>query len=327
MKSFVLPLTTHELDLPRESDLWPPKATYHTLPIELLLEVFSYLPLKSLIATRGVSVKWRHLPPVLSPPARRSMLQHYLEVIKSPSFVHSRTLLLPELREFDREGYISTIEAETGVALPEEFRLWVLEWPLKAVSTWLWPGLDGVPPLPLWGIFPPRTMNLLNPRGMRPVKIQLRQRSTLDDTIVLRPMRHTPANAASHDWCWMLFIQVARDPFTMDFLLFGGAGLGAGLKDTVLVVKDDVVRPGMSWMEYLQKERERADESYWNKLEESTPIIRTPQGDLFETNQALVPPRRSCFRWKLRGPLQKLKSILKSGYRSCVKFCTTATHI
>lgn len=221
------------------------------------------MPLQSLIAARGVSKEWRHFASVsFIHPVRQSLLEFYLHAIDSPSFLKSRDLLLPELRALGREEYINSIEAETGICLPDEFRLWVLEWPLKAITTWLWPGFCSVQPRPLHGIFPRQTMNLLNSSGMRPRKIHLRHRSTSDDTVVLRPMRHTEATDAARDWCWMIIVQVARDPFAMDFLLFGGEGLGAGVKDTVLVVRDDVVRPGMGWVEYLRKELQKQDDCY-----------------------------------------------------------------
>ncbi|TCD67490.1 hypothetical protein EIP91_012351 [Steccherinum ochraceum] len=310
-----LKLATHthilqEPDIARESP-WAPNATIHSLPPELMLSIFPSMPLKSLIHARGVSKEWRHFIDVsFIYPARRTLLEFYYQVIKSPSFLESRKHLISQLRDLDREEYISTIESETNVPLPDEFRLWVLEWPLKAVPTWLWPGLDSAQPRDLHGVFPRQTMNLLKSFGIRPRKIHLRHRSTSDDTVVLRPMRHTEANDCAHDWCWMIIVQVARDPFAMDFLLFGGEGLGTGVKDRVLVVKDDVVRPGMKWVEYLASELQKQDECYLKKRDEGN-----SSSFLNQQETPLTPPPRSS-------RLARLRVKLRWSVRHFIDFCS-----
>ena len=283
-----------------------PKTTIHSIPNELMLDIFPLLPLTALIHSRNVSHQWRNFVDVsFILPSRRALLDLYFEVIKSPSFLQSRELLLPQLNDLDRAEYINSIESETSVPLPDEFRMWVLEWPLKAISTWLWPGLDSVQPRTLHDVFPRQTMNLLKSFGIRPRKIHLRHRSTADDTVVLRPMRHTEATAATRDWCWMIIVQVARDPFAMDFLLFGGEGLGAGVQDTVLVVKDDVVRPGMGWVEYLRKELQIQDEAYLKKRAAEWPRPRPASPPVVAP--ASRPSRRARLQLKLHFSLKNLK--------------------
>ncbi|KAH8092226.1 hypothetical protein BXZ70DRAFT_951828 [Cristinia sonorae] len=311
-------LILQEPDMERLSP-WQPKATIHSLPNELMLSIFPLLPLRSLIAARGVSREWNHFSSVsFIPPARKALLELYLEVIKSPSFLSSRKLVADHLRELDREGYIDLLEADTGVPLPDEFRVWVLEWPLNAVCTWLWPGLESIQPPHLREVFPRQTMNLLRSLDIRPRKIHLRHRSTTDNTVVLRPMRHTEPSNTAKDWCWMIIIQVARDPFAMDFLLFGGQGLGAGVQNTVLVVKDDVVRPGMGWVEYLRKELEKQDEAYLKKLSAEN-AISLPQ---------LPPPSITLLRGRA-SPRARLQGGLRDTLRGfkvvCLNLLDTAS--
>ncbi|KIJ31148.1 hypothetical protein M422DRAFT_186328, partial [Sphaerobolus stellatus SS14] len=45
------------------------------------------------------------------------------------------------IRGFDREAYV-TVLLQQGANLPEELRLWVLEWSAKTVIIGVWPGLS-----------------------------------------------------------------------------------------------------------------------------------------------------------------------------------------
>ncbi|KAH7885412.1 hypothetical protein F5I97DRAFT_1382399 [Phlebopus sp. FC_14] len=111
------------------------------LPNELLLEVISYLPLKSLIAARGVNSSWRTL--VLESDllqVRRKLLHFYLSVIRSPSFLAARQPVVRQLYPFDRDRYLDSY-IQRSLEIPEEFEFYVREWPAKAAITWLWPGL------------------------------------------------------------------------------------------------------------------------------------------------------------------------------------------
>ncbi|KAF5381265.1 hypothetical protein D9615_008417 [Tricholomella constricta] len=116
-----------------------PKMT--PFPNELLLQLLSLLPLKSLIAARGVDCKWRQLIDAADIlPLRRKLLDLYLSIINSPWFPQTRPWVLENLQPFDREAYISTLLMQYN-RLPEAFMLWLLEWPALAVIGGIWPGL------------------------------------------------------------------------------------------------------------------------------------------------------------------------------------------
>ncbi|KAJ7983189.1 hypothetical protein DFH06DRAFT_978220, partial [Mycena polygramma] len=108
---------------------------------EVFLQIFPHCPLKSLIAAQGVSQLWRQLVPLADiSPARRGLLKLYLEIIESPVFIKTRPWLLENLRPFDREACIHALLDQHDY-LPEDFRIWILEWPAKAVIACCWPGL------------------------------------------------------------------------------------------------------------------------------------------------------------------------------------------
>ncbi|KAL0961231.1 hypothetical protein HGRIS_006197 [Hohenbuehelia grisea] len=141
--------TLHPLQIPvaltvrssRPSYSHQPHCGVAELPVELLLEIFSFLPLKYLIAARGVNQHWRALVPSAKlPPARRALYDLYYDTLASPSFLPSRPRVLARLKSFDRELYLDRI-SQKGGELPEEFRLWILEWPAKAAFRSAWPGL------------------------------------------------------------------------------------------------------------------------------------------------------------------------------------------
>ena len=123
------------------------------LPTELLLLVFSTLPLPSLIAARGVCSSWLSLIPSSSsspsfssdydiPPARHKLLTLYLRLVHSRSFALTRPHILPHLAPFDRAAFAARLPPTA----PDEFRTWVLEWPARAVFAWMWPGLPRARP-------------------------------------------------------------------------------------------------------------------------------------------------------------------------------------
>jgi hypothetical protein len=109
---------------------------------ELLLEIFQWLPLKSLIAAQGVNRQWRRLVPLAGIlPARRALFDLYIDLLSSPGFLPTRPAILEKLRPFDREAYAAFFR-DNDCPLPDEFLLWVLEWPNKAVIGYSWPGLQ-----------------------------------------------------------------------------------------------------------------------------------------------------------------------------------------
>ncbi|KAJ8515894.1 hypothetical protein ONZ45_g6749 [Pleurotus djamor] len=122
----------------------------HRFPNELLLALFAEFRLPSLVAARGVCRQWRNLVPATQHPARVSLLNLYLQIIQEPWFITSRPRVLENLVSFDREAYVRKLEGvdegkgnenSEKLVLPEGFRIWLLEWPSKAVFGGTWPGL------------------------------------------------------------------------------------------------------------------------------------------------------------------------------------------
>ncbi|KAL4252060.1 hypothetical protein ABKN59_001821 [Abortiporus biennis] len=119
-------------------------ATADDLPNELLLLIFPHLCLQSLIRSRGVNRRWRSLVFQSSvDPVRLKLLKLYYHIITKPSFILSRAHIVPHIKHFNREEYLESLPLHSNVSvIPEEFALWILEWPEKAVIGWMWPGLD-----------------------------------------------------------------------------------------------------------------------------------------------------------------------------------------
>ncbi|EDR00771.1 uncharacterized protein LACBIDRAFT_295701 [Laccaria bicolor S238N-H82] len=113
-------------------------------PNEIRFHVFAFLPLKSLITGRSVSQEWRRLIPLADiTPIRRALLDFYLTLIVSPIFPQTRPWVLANLQPFDRQQYIDDL-MDQHPFIPEAFRVWILEWPAKAVIGCVWPGLPNV---------------------------------------------------------------------------------------------------------------------------------------------------------------------------------------
>jgi F-box-like len=123
-----------------------------SFPPELLLHIFQFFPLKSLLAAKAVNRKWNALAPICSmTPERRELYTFYHMIIILPKFLDSRPYVLSTMRKFDREAYVAMLEGQDGGGavgrdrtLPAEFRCYILEWPEKAVFGHLWPGMDNV---------------------------------------------------------------------------------------------------------------------------------------------------------------------------------------
>ena len=118
-------------------------ATADDLPNELLLYIFPLLSLESLIAARQVNRRWRYLVPEAHICALRAkLLRLYLAFVHSPAFrrssstwsrLHEPRVSHPlSLQDCEREEYLRLIT--NGSDAPEEFKLWMREWPAHA--TW-----------------------------------------------------------------------------------------------------------------------------------------------------------------------------------------------
>ncbi|KAJ8456746.1 hypothetical protein ONZ45_g18592 [Pleurotus djamor] len=115
--------------------------TLTALPNELLLAVFREFHLTTLITGRAVCRKWHDLLLLADiHPIRRTLLPLYNQIIQELWFLDSRPWVLENLVPFDRKSFVDALLAQHNY-LPEEFRIWVLEWPAKAVFYGFWPGL------------------------------------------------------------------------------------------------------------------------------------------------------------------------------------------
>ena len=73
-------------------------------------------------------------------PLRQYFLDFYYRTIEFHTFLPTRPWVLENLTPFDRVAYISHLEAHFP-CIPEAFKLWILEWPARAVIGPVWPGL------------------------------------------------------------------------------------------------------------------------------------------------------------------------------------------
>ncbi|PPQ87852.1 hypothetical protein CVT25_009504 [Psilocybe cyanescens] len=104
--------------------------------------MFSFLELKPYIISHGVCKEWHHLLLLAElHPIRRRLLSLYHRIINTPHFQNSLTWSLDNLQPFDRQVYIDSLLAQYPV-IPEEFRMWILEWPARLVIACTWPGIQ-----------------------------------------------------------------------------------------------------------------------------------------------------------------------------------------
>jgi len=104
------------------------RTTIADLPLEVLLECFSFMELKSLIISRGVCAGWRELVPKAPLNARRQLLDLYYGIVNTDCSLKTRDYALESLQPFDRQAFIDNIVTHYPT-LPDDFRLWILEWP------------------------------------------------------------------------------------------------------------------------------------------------------------------------------------------------------
>ncbi|KAH9487401.1 hypothetical protein JR316_0001476 [Psilocybe cubensis] len=121
-----------------------PKTTFQSLPVEIILHIFSHLELQPYLFSRGVCKEWLRLLPLADiHPARRRLIYLYLKMVNTPDFINTRTWIVDKLLPFDRQAYIDSLLCQYP-AIPEEFRIWLLEWPERATIDCTWPGLPFV---------------------------------------------------------------------------------------------------------------------------------------------------------------------------------------
>ncbi len=61
-------------------------------------------------------------------------------MINTPGFLNTRGWTLDNLEPFDRQAYIDALLSQHP-AIPEDFRIWILEWPARLAIGCMWPGL------------------------------------------------------------------------------------------------------------------------------------------------------------------------------------------
>ena len=111
------------------------------LPDEVHLAIQSHMTLTTLLTARAVCRLWNSTIPGSHIPSPRLHLLHlYLRLIRSPAFHATRKDTLKRLEPFDRTRALGML-GKGGVDLPDEFRLWLLEWPERAAFGNIWPGL------------------------------------------------------------------------------------------------------------------------------------------------------------------------------------------
>jgi len=118
------------------------------LPQTLLLRCFSFMSLKCLVFSRCVCSDWRKLVPLSEiHPTRRRFLELYDRMLANHLFFESRIWTLDNLKPFDRDSYITALKEQcTGpeAEIPEDFYMYILEWPARMAIGCMWPGLPFV---------------------------------------------------------------------------------------------------------------------------------------------------------------------------------------
>lgn len=151
-----------------------------SLPNELLLEIFTFFPLKSLIAAQGVNRHWRQLVPLAAiTPERKGLLALFMRAVSTDVAIKAISKLQHRSGFMDRWAWLASLESKihsrwaratpgavSGAAseapdlisrtrLPDELRTWILEWPMKLI-VWNWhPSEDSTKIFPDTGFFYP----------------------------------------------------------------------------------------------------------------------------------------------------------------------------
>ncbi|PPQ95253.1 LOW QUALITY PROTEIN: hypothetical protein CVT26_014944 [Gymnopilus dilepis] len=109
--------------------------TFQSLPTELQLLCFSFMTVESLIVSSSVCSDWRRLVTLADiHPTRRRFFYLYRIMMDNPR-PDERALLYMHRNldyNFDREAYLEALlKQNPNCRIPEEFSIWVLEWPDK----------------------------------------------------------------------------------------------------------------------------------------------------------------------------------------------------
>ncbi|KAF9554646.1 hypothetical protein CPC08DRAFT_608707, partial [Agrocybe pediades] len=114
------------------------------LPTEITLHIFTFLEVKPYIMSHSVCTEWNHLILLaVIHPIRERMVKLFRRMLAHPDFPKTRPWTLQNLKPFDREAYIRNLQSQYP-NIPDEFRLWILEWPAKMAIFCMWPELPMV---------------------------------------------------------------------------------------------------------------------------------------------------------------------------------------
>jgi hypothetical protein len=130
-----LDLFTPHVNILNLAFLLPITLTYfrHQLPVsmaliqdlstEILLEIFLYIHLKSIISCRGVCTLWRDLVLVADlHPVRRRLLRVYYSILETEIFHDSRPRTLQVLQPFIRDAYLASLRRQSSPNYPLSFQ-------------------------------------------------------------------------------------------------------------------------------------------------------------------------------------------------------------
>jgi len=97
------------------------------------------------LISRYICSDWRRLLPLSGiHPVRRRFLELYDRMLANELFLESRTWTLDNLKPFDRHSYMAVLREQCTrpeAEIPEDFEMYIVEWPARMVIGCMWPGL------------------------------------------------------------------------------------------------------------------------------------------------------------------------------------------
>ena len=114
---------------------------FQALPVELHLSIFFFFELKPFLLSHGVCKNWKRLLQVTDVhPTRKCMIQLYRQIVNTSGFEKPIKWARENLLPFDRETYVQSLLSQHSF-IPEDFCMWMLEWPSSLPIHNIWPGL------------------------------------------------------------------------------------------------------------------------------------------------------------------------------------------
>lgn len=219
------------------------------------------MELKPYIISHGVCKEWKRLLPLIEMhPIRNRLLELYRLMLRTPCFLGTREWIVKNLQPFDRQAYVDALLSQYPF-IPEDFRMWILEWPARMAIDCMWPGLPFVD----YREYTLRRRYGVNWMGYRPDSPQLygmvyRQGQPNAKFI---PAMLIWKGGGCHDVYWLLFDHEHPKIFGRVILLQGCA---ESLSDLPYESDDDESNSYMEdksysdWMDFQQSRWERHTE-------------------------------------------------------------------